>query len=71
VRITTVACDRCRRVVESDMAVIKCLGILEAPVGRADLCDPCARELLDWLRSAQKNESARERALDDLASASI
>jgi hypothetical protein len=32
------------------MAVIACQGVLKDPLGQADLCGPCARELLNWLR---------------------
>jgi hypothetical protein len=58
------------------MATIAGQGILKDALGQADLCGPCARELLDWLRrspatEARKNEGAIERALDDQVSASI
>jgi hypothetical protein len=71
VRITTVTCDRCRRVIEADMAVIQGQGTLKDVLGSADLCGPCARELLEWLRGTRKNDDARQTTLDEPASASI
>jgi hypothetical protein len=53
------------------MATIAGQGILKDALGQADLCGPCARELLDWLRTARKNDGARQTTVDDKASASI
>ena len=49
-RTTTVTCDRCRCAIQDDLATLQCLGVLKDTPGQADLCGPCARELLDWLR---------------------
>ena len=70
-RTTTVTCDRCRCAIQADLATIQCLGILKDTPGQADLCGFCARELLDWLRSARKNDDARQTSLEFRASASI
>jgi hypothetical protein len=71
VRTTTVTCDRCRRVIEADAGMIVGLGVLKDTLGPVDLCDGCARELLDWLRIARENDFARPTPLDDQVSASI
>jgi hypothetical protein len=71
VRTTTVTCDRCRCAIRADPATIRCLGILKDTLGQADRCGPCAGELLDWLRSARKNDGARQTSLDYSVSTSI
>jgi hypothetical protein len=44
--MATVTYDRCRRVIEADMATVQCLGILKDTVGQADPCGPCAAGML-------------------------
>jgi hypothetical protein len=71
-RTTTVGCDRCRRVIEADMATVQCLGILKDTVGQADSCGPCAADSLEWLGRGTAPEEmppSSRMALD--ASASI
>jgi hypothetical protein len=72
-RTVVVSCDHPSA---AEMAVIVGLGALKDALGQADLCDGCAKALLDWLRrgpapDAPKSEGAIEPSLDNQASASI
>ena len=64
-RTTTVTCDRCQCAIPADLATIQCLGVLKDTPDQADLCGPCARELLDWLRRGPAPESTPHCEPDD------
>jgi hypothetical protein len=49
--MTTVTCDRCRHAIQANLTTVQFLGVFKNTMDQIDLCGPCARELLDWLRS--------------------
>ncbi len=57
-RVTTVTCDRCKQVIETDMSLVTldAAGQLARMVEKADLCGPCGMALLEWLRSSPSGE---------------
>ncbi|MHB1562027.1 MAG: hypothetical protein ACYC61_31650 [Isosphaeraceae bacterium] len=51
-RITNIVCDRCRRPVGDGGSLIRAAGAIRELLGELDLCGPCGRELIAWLRGA-------------------
>jgi hypothetical protein len=58
-------------VISGEFATLPSPGILDDAPSRADRYGPCARDLLNWRRSARKNDGAKQMSLDNKASASI
>ncbi|HZW34907.1 MAG TPA: hypothetical protein VFF52_29560 [Isosphaeraceae bacterium] len=56
-RTTTITCDRCRAQIDGPMTVLEPAGELAGALPRIDLCGPCGRALLAWLRSAAADAS--------------
>ena len=52
-------CDRCGRRIEAPDAVAKLSGVGSLRDLAADLCEPCASALREWLRAAPKVEGRR------------
>ncbi len=59
-RYTTITCDRCRAAITGPMSTRESAGELAGALPRIDLCGPCGRALLAWLRSAEALGSAAE-----------
>ncbi len=59
-RVTTVTCERCKQVIESDksLVILDAAGQLARMIEKADLCGPCGMALLEWLRSKPSGEKA-------------
>jgi hypothetical protein len=51
-RRTVVTCDRCRREIDGSMSTLIVNGTLADTVDRIDVCEPCGRALVGWLRAA-------------------
>ena len=51
-RVTRVTCDRCKRLIDTEMSmlVIESRGQMAKVIDKADLCGPCGQALLEWLR---------------------
>src|SRR5579883_1266054 len=64
-RYTTITCDRCRARIDGPMTVLEPAGELAGALPRIDLCGPCGRALLAWLRSAAALGSAAEGSPED------
>ncbi len=59
-RVTTVTCDRCKQVIETDMSlvILDAAGQLARTIEKVDLCERCGQALLEWLRSKPSGEKA-------------
>ncbi len=60
-RVTTVTCDRCKQVIETDMSTVAldAIGVIGQRLdGKVDLCERCAESLFEWLRSKPSGEKA-------------
>jgi hypothetical protein len=57
VRVTTVTCDRCRAQIDGPMSSLETAGELAGALPSIDLCEPCSRALVSWLRSAVKGRA--------------
>jgi hypothetical protein len=51
-RVVIVTCDRCGSTITGPMSTLAVAGELAGTIERVDLCQPCGRALVDWLRAA-------------------
>jgi hypothetical protein len=51
-RVVTVSCDRCGTVITGAMSTLAVTGELAGTIERVDVCEPCGRSLLDFIRAA-------------------
>jgi hypothetical protein len=52
VRVVHVSCDRCGAAIDGSMSALITAGELAGSLPRIDLCEPCGRALVEWLRAA-------------------
>jgi hypothetical protein len=52
VRTTIIHCDRCQARIDGPMSTLAVAGEMAEALPRIDLCGPCGRAMVEWLRAA-------------------